>query len=147
MKLSTRSRYGTRALLDLAVHSKEGPVQMKNIAERQHISPLYLEQLITPLLAAGILRSTRGAHGGIWLARPPREVSLSEVIQLLEGSIAPTECVNDPDSCPRSGDCITREIWDEMKKAMNGVLESKTLQDLVDRENEKGQTDKQMYYI
>jgi len=70
---------------------------LKSIAKRQQISPLYLEQLITPLLAAGILRSTRGARGGIWLAKSPQEVRLSEVIQLLEGSIAPVECVNDPD--------------------------------------------------
>jgi Rrf2 family protein len=147
LKLSTRARYGTRALLDLAIHREEKPVQLKNIADRQQISPLYLEQLISPLLAAGILRSTRGAKGGIWLARSPGEVKLSEVIQLLEGSILPVECINDPDICPHSTDCVTRQIWEEMGKAMNGVLESTTLQDLVEREKAKEQSDKTMYYI
>lgn len=147
MKLSTRARYGTRALIDLAIHREEGPVQLKNIAKRQYISSLYLEQLITPLLAAGILRSTRGARGGIWLARHPQEVKLSEIVQILEGSISPVECINDPDSCPHYDDCTTREVWEEMGKAMNGVLESITLQDLVEREKKKGQTDKAMYYI
>ncbi len=147
MKLSTRARYGTRALLDLAIHREEGPVQLKNIAERQHISPLYLEQLISPLLAAGIIRSTRGAKGGIWLARHPREVKLNEVVQILEGSISPVECINDPDICPHYDDCTTREVWEEMGKAMKGVLESTTLQDLVEREKKKGQPAKAMYYI
>ena len=96
MKLSTRARYGTRALLDLALHRGDKPVQLKDIAQRQQISTQYLEHLISPLLGAGILRSTRGARGGIWLAKNPGEVRLSEVIQLLEGSIAPVDCLNDP---------------------------------------------------
>ena len=147
MKLSTRARYGTRALLDLALHRGEGPILMRDIAQRQQISPLYLEHIITPLLAAGILRSTRGARGGIRLAKSPEEIKLSEVIQLLEGPIAPVECVNDPDSCSRSGACVTRDIWDELQKAMYTVLDSTTLQDLVERQNEKGQPEEAMYYI
>ncbi len=147
MKLSTRGRYGTRALLDLALHWGEGPVLLKDIAHRQQISLPYLEHLITPLIAAGIVRSTRGARGGVSLLKPPQEIKLSEVIQLLEGSIAPVECVNNPKTCPRSDLCVTRDIWGEMKKAINGVLESTTLQDLVERQKRKEQPGEAMYYI
>jgi len=147
MKLSTRGRYGTRALLDLALHQGEGPVPLKDIAQRQQISLLYLEHLIAPLIAGGIVRSTRGARGGVSLAKPPDEIRLSEVIQLLEGSIAPAECVNNPGICTRSELCVTRDIWSELKKAMNGILESTTLQDLVERQKRKERTEEAMYYI
>lgn len=147
MKLSTRGQYGTRALLDLALHQREGPALLKDIAQRQDISLHYLEHLITPLIAGGIVRSTRGARGGVWLVRPPQEIRLSEVIQLLEGPIAPVECVNNPESCPRSDLCATRDIWSELKEAMNGVLESTTLQDLVERQKRKVHSEGAMYYI
>jgi len=147
MKLSTKGQYGTRALLDLALHRGEGPVPLKDIAQRQDISLQYLEHLITPLIAAGIVRSTRGARGGVWLVKPPQEIKLSEVIQLLEGQIAPVECINNPDSCPRSDLCATRDVWSELKKAMDGVLESTTLQDLVERQKSKEQPQEAMYYI
>ena len=147
MKLSTRGRYATRALLDLAFHQEEEPVLLKDIAQRQQISLRYLEHLITPLVAAGIIRSTRGARGGVWLAKPPQEIKLSEVIRLLEGSIAPVECVNNPEICVRSELCVTRDIWGELKKAMDGVLESTTLQDLVERQKRKGRPQEVMYYI
>ena len=147
MKLSTRGRYGARVLLDLALQGGKGPVLLKDIAQRQQISLLYLEHLITPLIAAGMVRSTRGARGGVWLAKPPQEIKLSEVIRLLEGSIAPVECVNDPKTCPRSDFCVTRDIWGELKKVMDGVLESITLQDLVERQITKQQPAEVMYYI
>lgn len=137
MKLSTRGRYGTRVLLDLAFRDGEGPVPLKDIAQRQQISLLYLEHLIAPLIAAGMIKSMRGARGGIWLAKLPHEIKLSEVIGLLEGSMAPVACVNDPKACPRSDSCVTRYIWIEMKEAMDGVLESKTLQDLVDMQKRR----------
>jgi len=147
MKLSTRGRYGTRALLDLALHQGEEPVLLKDIAQRQQISLRYLEHLITPLIAGGIVRSTRGARGGVSLARPPEEIRLSEVVQLLEGSITPAECVTNPRICTRSELCVTRDIWGELKKAMNGVLEGITLQDLVERQKRKERTKELMYYI
>ncbi len=147
MKLSTRGQYGTRALLDLALHQEEEPVLLKDIAQRQQISLPYLEHLVTPLIAGGIMRSTRGAKGGVSLAKPPKEIRLSEVIQLLEGSIAPVECVNNPKICARSELCVTRDIWGELKQAINGVLESTTLWDLVERQKRKEQTEGAMYYI
>lgn len=147
MKLSTRGRYGTRALLELALHQGEEPVPLKDIAQRQQISLQYLEHIITPLIAAGIVLSTRGPRGGVSLAKPPEAVRLSEIIQLLEGSIAPVECVNNPGICVRSKLCVTRDIWGELKKVMNGVLESITLQDLVERQKRKEQPEGVMYHI
>jgi len=147
MKLSTKGRYGTRALLDLALHQGERPVLLKDIAQRQEISPWYLEHLIAPLIAGGIVRSTRGAKGGISLARPPEEVRLSEVVQLLEGSIAPVECVNDSGICSRSELCVTRDIWTKIKRAINEVLESTTLQDLVEQQKRKERHEQVMYDI
>jgi len=144
MKLSTRGQYGTRALLELALRRGGEPVLLKDIAQSQQISLPYLQHLITPLIAGGILRSTRGAKGGISLARPPEQIRLSEVIQLLEGSNAPVECVDNPKICRRSASCVSRDIWGELKKVMDGVLESITLQDLVERQKGKEQ---HMYYI
>jgi Rrf2 family protein len=147
MKLSTRGRYGTRALLELALHEKAGPISLKDIAQRQEIPVVYLEHLITPLIAGGIVRSTRGVRGGVSLAKPPEEIRLSEVIRLLEGSIAPVECVNNPEICSRSNSCVTRDIWSELKQAMDGILSSTTLQDLVERQSRKGTPEEAMYYI
>jgi len=147
MKLSTRGKYGTRALLDIAVQGGEKPILLKDIAQRQQISLLYLGHLITPLVAGGIIRSTRGARGGVSLAKQPQEIKMSEIIQLLEGSTAPVECINNPESCPRYDLCATRDVWSEMKKAIDGVLESTTLQDLVERHNQKQQLTETMYYI
>jgi len=147
MKLSTRGRYGVRALLDLGAHQGEGPVLLKDIARRQEVSLAYLEHLIAPLVAGGLVKSTRGARGGVLLLKPPSAIKLSEVVQLLEGSIAPVDCVNNPDICHRSALCVTRDIWIEMKEAMSQVLDSKTLQDLIERQRQKGQAKTEMYYI
>jgi len=147
MKLSTRTRYGTRALLDIALYGGDGPVPVRDIAQRQQISPLYLVHLLSPLIAGKIIRSTRGARGGIWLARPPAEIKLSDVIGLLEGSITPVECVSDPNYCPRSDSCVTREVWGDLERAMNEVLESKTLQGLVEQQRKKDPSTEVTYYI
>jgi Rrf2 family cysteine metabolism transcriptional repressor len=146
MKLSTRGQYGARALLDIALHYDGNPVLLKDIAKRQAISAQYLEHLVSPLIKAGIVRSTRGARGGVTLAKPPKEIRLSQVIQILEGSTAPVECVDDPKVCPRSDFCVTRDVWKEMKRAMIQVLESTTLQDLVERQKEK-EKPAEMYHI
>jgi len=138
MKLSTKGRYGLRALLDLALHRDEGSVLLKDIARRQEFSLPYLQHLIAPLIAAGVVKSTRGAGGGVSLLKPPSEIRLSEVVQPLEGCITPVDCVNNPALCHRSTSCATRDIWGEMKDAMSQVLDSTTLQDLVEREKRKG---------
>ena len=137
MKLSTRARYGTRALLDLALHYKSGPVLLKDVAGRQRISLSYLQHLIAPMVAEGIVGSTRGVGGGVWLAKPPEEISLGYIIGLLEGSLAPAECVDNPETCSRSGACATQDVWGEIKEAIDTVLESMTLQNLVERQKSK----------
>jgi Rrf2 family transcriptional regulator, cysteine metabolism repressor len=147
MKLSTRTRYGTRALLELALHNGEGPIFLKDIARQQQISLPYLEHLVAPLIAGGMIRSTKGPRGGISLARKPEDIKLSEITQLLEGSVAPVECVSNPGVCRRSGACATRDIWSRLKEAMDDVLESTTLQDLAERQKQKGQPESSMYYI
>jgi Rrf2 family cysteine metabolism transcriptional repressor len=137
VKLSTRTRYGTRALLDLARHRGGKPVRLKDIAERQNISLHYLEHIITPLVGAGIVRSIRGARGGIQISKRPEQVKLSEVVALLEGTMAPVDCVIDPESCRRSDSCATRDVWSEVKNAIDKALNSVTLQDLIEREQAK----------
>ncbi len=147
MKLSTKGRYGTRVLLDLALRTGEGPVQLRDIAEREHISLSYLEQIVGPLIAAKMVRSLRGARGGVWLAKRPDEIKLSDIIGVLEGSVAPVDCINDPAACSRSEFCVTRDVWSELKTAMDGVLESTTLQDLVERHRRKGVAPSKTYQI
>ena len=147
MKLSTKGQYGTRAMVELALHYGEGPILLKDIAKRQQISGRYLEHLIVSLKVAGLVKSMRGARGGFSLAKPPSQIRLSEIIQIVEGSISIVECVDDPKLCSRADLCVTRDIWAEMKKAMNGVLESTTLQDLVERQREKQKPEAGSYYI
>jgi len=134
-------------LLDLALHQEEGRVRLKDIAQRQQISLKYLEHLITPLISAGLVRSIRGPRGGVSIAKSPQEIKLSEVIQLLEGSVAPVECVNNPEVCSRSTFCVTRDVWGELKKATEDILKSITIQDLVERQKKKEQSGTTMYYI
>ena len=147
MKLSTKGRYSTRIMLDLALHFNESPILLKDISERQRIPERYLEQLSIYLRTAGLVRSVRGAHGGFSLTRPPAEIRISDIIRVTEGSFATVECINDPKTCPRSDSCVTRDVWAELEKAMNGVLESTTLQDLVERQKGKEQLTETMYYI
>lgn len=137
MKISTKGSYSVRAMLDLALHFGEGPVLIKDISKRQDISKGYLEQLFIPLRVSGLVRGIRGARGGFALSRPPEEIRLSEIIQATEGSTAPVACVDEPRLCPQSGKCITREVWVEMKKACDKVLEAITLQDLAEQGRKK----------
>jgi Rrf2 family protein len=135
MKLSTKGRYATRAMLDLALHFGEGPILVKDISRRQEVSDRYLEQILTPLKASGLLRAFRGSRGGFALAKEPSEIKLIEIVQIVEGSTAPVDCVDDAQICTRSESCVTRDVWIELKNAIDHVLDSITLQDLVDRHN------------
>lgn len=137
MKLSTRARYGTRALVDLALHSNEKRSKLKDIAARQHISLPYLSQIITPFLTAGILMSTRGRDGGIALLKHPSQIKLSQIIQLLEGTMTPVECTTHPELCKHIDQCNTHDIWCHIQKAIYDILETTTLQDLVDMEKKR----------
>ena len=135
MKLSTRTRYGIRAILELAENYGNGPLQLRIIARDQVVSVKYLEQLMAMLKAAGIVRSIRGSKGGYILAKTPGQIKVSECFQCLEGSLITTECVEDESFCERTNDCIARQVWTEVQEAVMGVLQSMTLQDLVDRAN------------
>ena len=147
MRLSTKGRYGARAMLDLALNSDEGPVLLREIAKRQEVSEKYLEHSITTLRKAGLVRSIRGARGGYVLAKLPSQIRLSEIMEVLEGSMAPVECVDDPQVCQRAQLCVTRDIWAEMKEAIDNILESITLQDMVERQNRKRNSKAIMYDI
>jgi Rrf2 family protein len=147
VKLSTRARYGTRALLELALHKYGEPVALKDIAKAQQISLPYLEHLVAPLIAGGIIRSTKGPRGGISLARKPAEIKLVEIVQALEGSLAPVECVENPDVCRRAASCAARDVWSQLKDVIGKFLGAVTLQDLADRQRSKGLKETSMYYI
>jgi len=133
MKLSTRTRYGIRAILELAKNDGNRPLQIKMIAQRQDISVKYLEQLMTILKSAGFVRSIRGSKGGYLLARAPNEIRLNEVFNCLEGLVTTVECVRDSNYCQRTTDCVTRQVWTQVQNAIKNVLQSITLQDLVDK--------------
>ena len=147
MKLSTKGRYGTRAMVDLAFHYGQGPILLKDIAKRQQISEKYLEHIITSLKVAGLVKSIRGSHGGYILAKSPAQIKLSQVIKVLEGSIAPVECVDDPKVCSRAKLCVTRDIWKKIKRAIDEILESITLKDLVEREKKEEENKNVIYNI
>ncbi len=134
MKLSTRSRYGIRAILELAKNHGEGPLQIKVIAKRQDISVKYLEQLMAILKSAGFVRSMRGSKGGYVLAKAANQIKLGDVFNALEGqSTITVECVESKSYCARAADCVTRQVWTQVQEAIINVLQSITLQDLVDR--------------
>lgn len=137
MKISTRARYGTRAMMDLALHRDEGTVMVKDIGKRQQISARYLEQLLFSLKLAGMVSSSRGMGGGFTLAKPASEIRLLDIVQALDGPIAPVRCVDEPDQFSRSGYCAARDVWVQVKEAANKVLESVTLEDLVNRQKSK----------
>ncbi len=132
MKLSTRTRYGVRALLELAMSGNKSPLQLKIIAQRQDISVKYLEQLMVVLKAAGFVRSIRGSKGGYMLAKAPDQIELIDVFHCLEGTVTTVECVDNKDYCARAEDCAARDLWGKVQKAIEDVLKSMTLQDLVD---------------
>jgi Rrf2 family transcriptional regulator, iron-sulfur cluster assembly transcription factor len=131
MQLTTRSRYGLRMLLDIALHGGDGPVRIQDIASRRKISVKYLEQLIRELKKAGLIISKRGPRGGHVLAVSPEDIRVGDVVRTLEGRIALTECVENGDACPISDDCLTREIWTRATNTMFRELDSIKLSELL----------------
>ena len=131
MRLSTRSRYGVRLMLALAVNKQKKPVFLKDIANSEEISEKYLSQIIIPLKGKGLVTTFRGAHGGYLLSRPASEISLREIIEPLEGDLSLVDCISNPDICDRSNSCATREVWDEMSSLLLNFLDTFTLEDLI----------------
>jgi Rrf2 family protein len=134
MKVSMKGDYGVRALVELAHHYGEGPLQSAQIAQRQAIPEPYLDQLLTSLRRAGFIRSVRGPQGGHALIRDPHELKLSEAVIALEGSLAPIACLDDPNGCRKAHTCCIRPVWQEIEDATVKILESYTIADLAEQE-------------
>jgi len=147
MKISTKIRYGARAMVELASHYGEGPIELKEIAKRENISLKYLEQVINPLRADGLVKAIRGAKGGYSLAKPPSEICLYDVIETLEGPLNLLDCLHDTKACQKVSSCVTREIWKEVSDAMSKIFYSVTLEDMVNRKREKEKGSSAMYQI
>lgn len=150
MRLSTRGHYGLKAMFDLALHYGENPIPLKSVAERQGISDNYLEQLISVLRKAGLVKSVRGAQGGYILARSPENINVGEIIRAMEGPIAPVNCVSEvePTECDQSDVCITRAVWARVRDSIAEVLDSISLADMCrDAERIKKIQNNDMHYI
>ena len=154
MKLSTKTRYGVRAIFDIAYHSEGLETQVKNISRRQGISPRYLEQIFQKLKRAGILSSKRGPTGGYFLAKKPEEITVGEIVLITEGNLDPVLCLNPQDSsrsCDKLTECVTRHVWGEAGNRLKDYLDSVTIQDLCKMAQKMGvkkELDRRfMYYI
>ena len=145
MKLSMRSDYGARAVIDLARRYGEGPIQSAEIAAREAIPEAYLEQLLTSLRKAGLVRSSRGPRGGHELAREPGAISLGEIVRALEGPFLSLDCLGESDGDQASTAAVTRELWEAVADAANGILDGTTIASLVERQRTREQ--RVMYYI
>lgn len=135
MTISTKSRYALRALIDLAVHYSGKPVLLKEIAKRENISLRYLENIFTKLRTAGLLKSVKGRGGGFLLARDPENINLLDIVLLLDGDTAISQCVDEPLACKRSKICITRGVWVDLNNNFREYLESVTLNNLMKEYN------------
>ena len=135
MRISTKGDYATRALQDLALHYDEGPIPIEKIAGRQALPVRYLEQLLLTLKRAGFLLSKRGVNGGYSLAKPPGQITLGEILRAVDGPIEPIYCVGEPprQECAREPDCVLREVWADVNKAVSAIVDRTTLQDVCDR--------------
>jgi Rrf2 family protein len=131
MRLSTRSRYGVRLMLELALNYNKGYTLLKKIARKEDISEKYLSQLVIPLKASGLIVSSRGAHGGYRLAKDPNLITIKDIVHILEGNISLVECVDNPSVCDRSSTCSTRTVWEMLDKKISDTLSSIALSDLV----------------
>jgi Rrf2 family protein len=134
MKLSTKGRYGVKAMVDLAIHYGGQPVSIKSISERQGISEYYLEQLFSPLRKSGLINSVRGAQGGYVLSAIPKAITVADIMEVLEGPIEISNCL-DEKSCNNVDCCATRLLWAKIKDSIDSVTKSTTLQDILDDYN------------
>jgi len=146
MKISTKGRYGARAALELALRYGMGPVMVREIAESQGISERYLEQILNTLRTAELVKSTRGAKGGYELAKPPGEITLGDVVRALEGPFDIVSCTGDYE-CRREMICATFAVWKEVKEAIEGVLDSISLEELAERHRKMERKDVIEYHI
>lgn len=149
VQISTRGRYGLRAMVDMALHITDGPMALRVIAERQDISESYLEQVFTTLRKSGLVKALRGSQGGYELGRSPKEITVGQILRALEGPIAPVFCVDDTTSgnnCEKEKRCITRLFWEQLRDKINDFLDSATLWDLAEQAR-KTILQEPMYFI
>ena len=137
MKISTKVRYGARAMLEIASHYGKGPVDLKEIAKKEDISLKYLEQVIIPLRTGGLVKAIRGSKGGYSLAKPPSEIWLNDLVEILEGPLDLIECLHNPNTCRKVQTCVTRDVWKDVQEAIYKVFHSITLEDMLNRKGEK----------
>lgn len=130
MKLSTKGRYGVKAMVDLAVRYGGEPISIKSISERQKISEYYLEQLFSPLRKANLIKSIRGSQGGYLLNREPKDITVAEIMNVLEGPIEISDCLEDG-TCSNIDCCATRLLWAKVKESIDTVFEATTLEDIL----------------
>jgi Rrf2 family protein len=147
MKLSTQGRYGARMMLDLAVHYGAGYRLLKDVAARMEVSEKYLGHVIPSLKRAGLIKASRGAHGGYLLAREPSEICLGEVVRAVEGDISIVECVGSPDVCHRAGLCVTRDKWVALRLRIMEFLDAITLEQMAEEQRENSKSQPLMWYI
>ena len=140
MRLSTKCEYGTRALIDLNLHSNNGPVLMKDIAKRQDITFKYLGQIFLLLKNRGFIRGQRGASGGYSLSKPAKDITLLEIFECLEGPLSITTCAENQLSCPNSEKCAPHDVWKDTRTLLHNHLRNITLEDLTKRHKEKNKT-------
>ncbi|MCL1912908.1 MAG: Rrf2 family transcriptional regulator [Eubacteriaceae bacterium] len=134
MRISTKGRYGLRALIDIAVNSETEPVSISSIGERQSVSTSYLEQLISKMKKAGFLDSVRGVNGGYMLARAPEEISIGDVLRTLEDGLTPANCLGD--ECGSADFCVEKVVWERINESVNAAVDSLWLQDLIQAQKE-----------
>lgn len=138
MKISTKGRYALRMLIDLAEHQNDGYIALKDIASRQNVSKKYLEQIVPVLNRSDILNTNRGYQGGYKLAKSPDKYTVGDILRLTEGSLSPVACLDhDPIECERSGECVTLPIWQGLNKVISEYLDNITLQDILDKQQER----------
>lgn len=137
MRLSTRVRYGVRLMLALAESWGKGPVLLKDIANREEVSEKYLSLIVIPLRTEGLVNSTRGAHGGYELARPPEKITVEQILEAIEGRPSLVDCIANKGRCSRADGCVTREIWESLGNTITQALDSVTLGRLIEMKRDK----------
>lgn len=139
MKISTKGRYGLRILMDLAIHQSDKPRLIRDIAKSQQISEKYISRLVIALRKAGMIRSVRGVNGGFHIAKKPEDITLLDVIEVMEGPLSIVDCVSTPKHCKLSENCAPREVWCKLNDDIRGLMRGTTLADILaayDRQNE-----------
>jgi Rrf2 family protein len=137
MKISTKTRYGTRAMVDIGEHYGEGPVSLRELAERQGVSMKYMEQIVPSLKAAGLIKSARGSQGGYVLAKEPHEISLHDIVHSLVGPWSLVDCLEGESVCDRTQECVTYEIWQDIQRAIYKILDATRLDEMIARHKKK----------